>query len=80
MSGHSSGLYQWVIYEKPKDYPSGFVVRRWLISTEGDCGIYPERLALYAASLLEARALVPAGLYCLARSPEDDACIVEVWT
>jgi hypothetical protein len=64
------------IYEKPRDYPHGYVVRRWV--TDGGPEPHP-REAMVAATLEEARALVPPDLYRLQRSPEDDPCIVESW-
>lgn len=66
----------WVIYERPKDYPDHFVVRRWTV----DVGrAIPEKLAALATTLEEARDIVPDGLHCIPRHESDDPCIVEVW-
>lgn len=67
---------QFVIYEYPADYPEHFVVRRWEITPgsalPGDGSLHD--------TLEEARTMVPPGLVCLPRAPDDDAAIVEVWT
>lgn len=65
----------YTIYERPLDYPSGYVVRSWLIrpgeAVAGD--------AQYLETLSEARSSVPEGLWCLDRSFHDDPVIVETW-
>jgi hypothetical protein len=67
----------WVIYDRPKDYPIYFVLRRWFVGSDGQQR--PEGRALLANTLDEARAYVPYGLCCLARDPSDDPKIVETW-
>ena len=64
----------YVVYDHPKDFPPGFVVRRWLNDT-------PTEEALLFKTLLEARdfASDKGGRACLARFDEDDPVIVEVW-
>jgi hypothetical protein len=69
----------WTIYERPSDYPQGFVVRRsWVV--RGHLNPLPELgpLQLYA-TLEEARASLPDDLTCLGRQPTDDPVIVESW-
>lgn len=70
-------IEQWVVYEKPRDYPDSFVARQWLIDKDGP------RFggAVLVSDSLESirRALSAAGLTCLARDPNDDPVIVEVW-
>lgn len=67
-----------VIYDRPRDLPTGFVVRVWTISRGM---VVPGRLLGADLPTLEAaRALVPAGLVNIGREPGDDAKIVEVWT
>jgi hypothetical protein len=68
-------LVMWTIYEKPKDYPNGFVVRRSVVSDR----IKMDVVAQYSPTLLHARAAIPRGLHRLPRFPDDDACVVEVW-
>lgn len=84
----------WTIYERPLDYPQGYVVRRFLIGGSVRCekcladvphGTPAEpcpnadRVAQLAPDLRRARALVPPGKVRQARSPGDDPAILEVW-
>lgn len=62
----------WVVYDSPADFPGQFVARKWL----NDAATSE---VLQADSLQALRELLPAGLYCLPRSQEDDAVIVESW-
>lgn len=71
-----SELVQYVIYERPSDHPEGYVVRQWRITRHG---AQPEGY-IVADSLQAARDRVPLGKVCLDRQPDDDPCIVEVWT
>jgi hypothetical protein len=68
----SEDLSLYTIY----DEPFGFVVRRWEITKQG---AIPDTEARFAMTLEEARALIPPGMYCLERVPEDDPKIVETW-
>lgn len=69
----------WTIYERPADYPQGFVVRRsWVV--RGRLDPLPELGPLQVHSTLDqARASLPDGLNCLGRQPTDDSVIVESW-
>lgn len=69
-------LSMWTIYEKPKDWPVGWVTRRWEIGP-GDNLEAME--AVYCTTLDDARRCVPPGLYRLDRDPNDDPKIVETW-
>ena len=65
----------WVIYERPRDFPQGFIVRRWDITGPG-----PTPGPAYAELTLEAaRRHVPPGLECLPRFENDEPTIVEAW-
>lgn len=66
----------WVVYERPLDYPEGFVARAHRI-TPGHT--WPTPVAVFGQTLEEVRALMPMGLYMLPRDPSDDPCVVEVW-
>jgi hypothetical protein len=68
-------IKQYSIYDHPDDYPDGFVVREWLV-TAGDV---QAGTASTAASLEEARKLIPAGAERTDRAPSDDPKIVETW-
>jgi hypothetical protein len=69
-------MSQWVIYKHPRDFPSDFVMRRWVI--RGDRISATDEMAR-AATLEEIRKMVPPDLFCLKRFADDDPCIVEVW-
>ena len=71
-----SVLEMWVIYERPKDYPQGFVARRWLIAAGEP---RPTSVAFVADTLEGARAQLPPGLFRMDRQPDDEPQIVEVW-
>jgi hypothetical protein len=68
----AGGLYIWTVYDSPSDYPGQFVARLYA----RDRGT---NLALTAATLDQLRAMLPPGLSCIARSPDDDPVIVESW-
>lgn len=71
-------LEQWVIYQSPADYPSvPYVVRGWIVGPGGQ--LAASGAVGFADTLDQARHIIPAGLVCLPRSPEDDAVIVETW-
>lgn len=72
-------LVQYVIYERPTDYPDSFVVRRFQIKRGGHI-TYDVEPHSVSATLSEARATIPPGQVCLARSEDDDPRIREVWT
>lgn len=73
---HPRFLEIWTVYEHPRDYPDKYVARKSLAT-------HPEPTRtddmFTADSLNEVRALLPPGLYCFHRSPEDDPAIVEIW-
>lgn len=61
-----------MIYEKPADFPSSYVVRRFKIQA-------PIGEAILAPTLEEARLKVPRGLVNVGRMSGDLSAIVEVW-
>ena len=66
----------WTIFDRPKDYPRGFIARR---SESGKGGIVVTD-EVVVGSLEEIRALFErAGLYKLVRDASDDPKIVEKW-
>ena len=71
-------LTLWVVYDRPRDFPEHFVVRRQWAMRDGTV-----RVALVGGlyrDLAAARAdLEPMGLCCLMRDPNDDPAIVETW-
>ncbi|WP_423396070.1 hypothetical protein [Burkholderia sp. LMG 21824] len=69
----------WVIYERPTDYPNGYVARRLRASSTGGVVTSP-RDVLVGDTLDEVRAqLRPFGLYRIPRDPRDEPQIVESW-
>lgn len=79
MSANEPLLITFTIYEKPKDYPDKFVVRRWGV-VHGRSMPVPDPKAWAVTDSLEmARKSLPRGLYRTARHPQDDPVIVETW-
>lgn len=73
-------LEHYVIYERPKDYPDKFVVRRWVIKAGNEEeALIADKAAVLVNTLEQARAVVPQGLYRIPRAQEDDPVIVETW-
>lgn len=68
-------LSLWTIYERPKDYPTQFVARRFEATDP------PKATSdlLLADDLDGIRNMLPAGLYCLPRQLGDDPVIIETW-
>ncbi|HTF67534.1 MAG TPA: hypothetical protein VK638_33125 [Edaphobacter sp.] len=66
----------WVVYERPKDYPASYVVRRHVMSQGGG---YATPDHSVHATLDEARAAVPPWTVRLRRDPNDEPQILESW-
>lgn len=70
-------MIQYAIYDHPKDFPEGYVVREWWIMQNrseplpGMCGGHD--------TLEKARASLPDGLTKIARHPDDDPTLIEAW-
>lgn len=69
-------LEQFVIYERPRDYPDKFVVRRFRI-VPGK--IIPDDNVAVFNTLDEAREFIPYHLINIGRQEKDEPQIVEVW-
>lgn len=69
-------LVQFTIYDHPRDYPTGYVVRRWIIRPRNAVA----DAATFHRTLDRAREAIPPGLVRIMRAPDDDPCIVETWT
>lgn len=69
-------LMIWTIYFNTKDFPDWFVARPTIIrpKTSG-----PLPMHLMARDIDTLRTMLPGGLVCLGRKPEDDPVILEVW-
>ena len=70
-------LPMWVIYERPRDYPNGYVVRRHVVVPGS--GIWVDPIAVGVSSLELARREIPQGLFRRGRQDGDDPAIKEVW-
>lgn len=69
-------LSLWTIYEKPADYPLGFVARRFEVHTGHAVATLD---AHYGSTLASVREKLPPSLYAIARCAGDDPCVVETW-
>lgn len=65
------------IYRSPLDYPGKFVVRRFWIEAAGP--VVEDLPLAVVATIEQARAALPPGMWCLGREPGDDLAIVETW-
>jgi|HubBroStandDraft_6_1064221.scaffolds.fasta_scaffold3971273_2 hypothetical protein len=72
----SATLEMYVVYERPRDYPDKFVVRRWGCRAEG---AVPEDWFVLGTTLDEVRAAIPRHCVRLERDPRDEPQIIEVW-
>lgn len=71
-------LAMWVIYERPRDYPQGFLARLWHVTSTGLEPSMSE--VITGASLDDVRdKLAPYGLHRIVRDPRDEPHIVETW-
>lgn len=69
-------LSMWVIYERPRDYPTSYVVRRHDLTSHG---MFATPHHSIHATLEEARAAVPEWTVRLERDDDDEPQIVELW-
>lgn len=65
----------WTVYERPTDYPDGFVARLHVVGKVTG----PTTLAHFGPTLDSVRTQLPPGLVRIARHGTDDARIVESW-
>jgi|SRR5579864_2869512 len=72
-------LTLWTLFDHPKDYPNGFIARRFEVNKDGlvqatdhtlSAGPQPDELQ---------DVFRKAGLVCVGRMSEDDPVIVETW-
>jgi hypothetical protein len=73
----SESLAMWTVYDHPRDHPDHFVARLAFVSGTG--GLVMTETTITAATLEQLRGLLPPGLCRIARHPDDDANIVEIW-
>ncbi|MFG7180720.1 hypothetical protein ACGYQ5_14425 [Burkholderia pseudomallei] len=71
-------LAMWVVYERPTDYPEGYIARRWTLAN--GAGLQPSTNEVFTGdSLDDVRRKLPQGLHRIHRDPRDEPQIVEVW-
>lgn len=70
-----NSLRVFTIYKKPRDYPTGWIVREWTTTN----GRLVPGTATRHENLKAARNMVPPGMVCMRRSPEDDPAVYETW-
>ena len=70
-------LETFTIYDRPLDAPDAFVVRRFTIESDSPDPVPHE--ARVFATLEDARAAIPEGLFCIDRHDSDPLSVVETW-
>lgn len=65
----------WTVYQRPADFPTKFVARRWLATGE----LVATDNVLLDDTLDALRNRLPPGLIQMPRDPSDDPTIVETW-
>ncbi len=76
-STNPDSLSLWTITRSPLDFPGKHVARRHIIMPDDEAG--PTTDHLVGDTLDQVRALLPAGLVNIGRSPRDAPVIVETW-
>lgn len=71
-----NGLKTWVVYEKPRDFPTEFVVREWVTDSRG---VVPGEIIGRAKTFGDAIKSIPDGAVQTAPFDEDDPCIRAVF-
>ena len=67
----------WIIYDRPRDYPDKFVLRRQFV-VRGIAEPVKEKNCVLADRVADLQKLIPPGLMNLV-DPGDDPAILEVW-
>ncbi len=75
MGNNTQQLKMYAIYDHPEDYPTGFVVREWLLS--GDQPVAGEGWP--ASTLDEAHRRLPAGSVQIGGQDPAEPQIIETW-
>jgi hypothetical protein len=81
-AAHQRGaLPTWTIYFKPKDWPNGYIARRFEVTKEGGGATATSIRGDDSAGALQTIRLVfeTAGMFCFVRNDSDHASVVETW-
>jgi hypothetical protein len=70
-------LMVWTMYDHPKDYPDGFIARRFEVNMHGDVAPTDHTMMGEVDDLQEI--FRTAGLVRVSRQDDDDPVIVETW-
>jgi hypothetical protein len=70
-------LIFWTIYERPTDFPDGYVLRPTIVHTDGRVEVLMSS-AVHSHDLEELRACV-RGLHRMPRMEQDEPQILETW-
>lgn len=68
----SPPLTAWSVFERPREFPEGFLARRFV-------GVVPTEEVVRGDSLAAVRSQIPRGLAMLPRDAADDPKLREVW-
>lgn len=71
-------IHFYVIYERPSDYPGGFVMRGHAVLKDGSHVVRREPVA-WSQDYESVAMYIPNGTVCIPRSEGDDPCIKESW-
>lgn len=71
-------LVMWTIYDRPLDFPQGFIARKWMVSGQPAVAQATNE-TLTDDSLDGLRKRLPPGLYQMPRGALDETQIVETW-
>lgn len=72
-------LSMWTVYNRPKDYPHGYIARRSEIGGRKPRPVMTADVVIGDLKLIR-ESMTMCGLYCLTRDLSDDPVIVETWT
>jgi hypothetical protein len=73
-------LPMWTVYDKPTDYPTGYIARRFEVGGAGNRGAILATDDSIVGTIEEIRHTFRlAGLTCLPRDEADEQPIVECW-
>lgn len=67
----------WVIYQRPRDYPNGYVLRAQFAMRDGT--VQPDVVAWHADDPEKLRAIIPGECLRWPRCGQDDPAILETW-
>lgn len=70
-------LEMWTVYDHPRDYPQGYIARKFVADANG-ARPTPEVITSPTLALIR-ESMMRMGRVCLTRDPQDDPNIIETW-